>query len=143
MAGPGGRLLLGLLGAGAPSFLAGLAFTHIIGCVPCHGETLVCNINEAIGAYAVVIWAILGPLIFGLTLSIARNRKALLGAAAVLLVLPVAFFLIGQIKHTLHLGFEPQRHFRTFLITFAPSALTVLAQYLVLRLVVPPTPEPQ
>jgi hypothetical protein len=141
MAGPDGRLLLGLLGAGALSFLAGLGLVQLIERVPCHGETLVCNINQAIGAYAVVIWAILGPLIFGLTLSIARNRKALLGAAMVLLVPPVAFLLITQIEHTLYLGFEPQRQFRTFLVTLAPPALTVLVQYLILRLVVPPAPE--
>ena len=132
---------MALLAAGALSFLAGFALTQLIKRVPCHGETLVCNINEAIGAYAVVIWAILGPLIFGLTLFIARNRVALGGAMAVLLAPPIVFFLISQIEHTLYLGFEPQRQFRTFLVTFTPPALTVLVQYLILRLVVPHTPE--
>jgi len=88
----------------------------------------------------VVIWAILGPLIFGLVLAIARNRTALAGAFA---VPPVASFLITQIEHTLYLGFEPQRQFRTFVVTFARPALTVLVQYLILRLVVPNTQEPQ
>jgi hypothetical protein len=110
---PDGRPLLGLLGPGALSFLAGLFFVQLIERVPCHGETLACNIDQAIGAYAVIIWAILGPLIFGLTLSIARNRTALLSAAIVLLVPPVAFFVISQIEHTLYLGFEPQRQFRS------------------------------
>jgi len=138
---PDGRFVLALLAAGALSFLAGFAFTQAIERIPCRGETLVCNINEAIGAYGVVIWAILGPLIFGLTLSIARNRVALAGAMAVLLAPPIVFFLISQIEHTLYLGFEPQRQFRTFLVTFTPPALTVLVQYLILRLVVPHTPE--
>ena len=61
---------------------------------------------------------------------------------AMLLAPPVAFFLISQIEHTLYLGFEPHRQLRTFLVTFTPPALTVLVQYLILRLVVPPTPEP-
>ena len=138
---PDGRFVLALLAAGALSFLAGFAFTQAIKRIPCRGETLVCNINEAIGAYGVVIWAILGPLIFGLTLAIARNRVALAGAMGVLLAPPIVFFLISQIEHTLYLGFEPQRQFRTFLVTFTPPALTVLVQYLILRLVVPHTPE--
>ncbi len=50
------------------------------------------------------------------------------------MVPPVAFFLLTQIEHTLYVGLEPQRQFRTFLVTFAPPALTVLVQYLILRL---------
>jgi hypothetical protein len=127
-----------LLAAGAVSFLAGMAFTRLIERVPCQGEGLACNIDAAIGAYGVVIWAILGPLIFGLVLSIARNRSALFGAALLLLIPPVAFFLITQIEHTVYIGFEPERQFRTLLVTLVPPALTVLVQYLILRFVVPP-----
>jgi hypothetical protein len=134
---PLGRLALGLLAAGTFSLLAGLAFAQAIALVPCRGEGLPCKIDEAIGGYAVIIWAILGPVIFGVTLSIARNRIALAGAMALLLVPLVAFFLITRIEHTLYLGFEPERQFRTFLVAFAPAALTVLVQYLMLRLVVP------
>jgi hypothetical protein len=139
---PASRLVLALLAAGALSFLTGVVFTQTIALVPCRGEGLACKIDQAVGAYAVVIWAILGPLIFGLVLSIARNRKALAGALAVLLVPPVAFFLITQIEHALYLGLEPARQLRTFLVTFVPAALTVLVQYLILRLVVPKTQEP-
>ena len=135
--------MLALFAAGALSFLAGYAVTELLALIPCQGEGLACNIDQAIGGYAVVIWAILGPLIFGLTLAIARNRIVLAGACAVLLVPPVAFFLITQIEHTLYVGLEPQRQFRTFLVTFAPPALTVLVQYLILRLVVPKTQEPR
>jgi hypothetical protein len=131
------RFVITLLAAGALSFLAGFAFVHLIGDLPCSGEGLACNIDEAIGAYGVVIWAILGPLVFGLVLSIARNRSALLGAAIILLVPPVAFFVIAQIEHALYIGLEPERQFRSFLVTFVPPALTVLVQYLILRLVVP------
>jgi hypothetical protein len=52
------------------------------------------------------------------------------------MVPPVAFFLLTQIEHTLYIGLEPQRQLRTFLVTFTPPALTVLVQYLILRLVV-------
>ncbi len=134
---PDGRLALALLAAGALSFLVGFAFTWLIERVPCHGEGLACNIDQAIGGYGVVIWAILGPLIFGLILFISRSRIALAGAAVVLLAPPVAFFLISQIEHALYVGFEPDRQLRTFLVTFAPPALTVLVQYLILRRVVP------
>jgi hypothetical protein len=134
---PKGSFVLALLAAGAISFLTGYTFTQLIALIPCRGESLACNIDQAIGGYAVVIWAILGPLIFGLVLAIARNRLALAGALAVLLVPPVAFFLITQIEHALYVGLEPQRQLRTFLVTLAPPALTVLVQYLILRLVVP------
>ena len=140
---PDGKFVLALFAAGALSFLAGFAFTQLIAPIPCRGEGLACNIDQAVGGYAVVIWAILGPLIFALVLAIARNRTALLGALAVLLVPPVAFFLITQIEHTLYIGLEPQRQLRTFLVTFAPPALTVLVQYLILRLVVPNTQKSQ
>ena len=144
---PDGKFVLALLAAGAVSFLAGFSVTQLIALIPCRGEGLACNIDQAIGGYAVVIWAILGPLIFALVLAIARNRTALLGAFAVLMVPPAAFFLLTQIEHTLYVGLEPQRQFRTLLTTFAPPALTVLVQYLILRLVVPKTyvpntPEP-
>jgi MFS family permease len=141
---PDSRFLLALLAAGAISFLAGLAFTWIVEGVPCSGEGLACNIDEAIGGYGVVIWSILGPLIFGLVLSIARNRSALLGAALLLLIPPAAFFLITQLEHTVYVGLEPERQLRSFLVTFVPPALTVLMQYLILRLFVPPRlEEPQ
>jgi hypothetical protein len=134
---PDSRFVMALFAAGALSFLAGFVFVHLVADLPCRGEGLACNIDEAIGAYGVVIWAILGPLIFGLVLSIARNRSALLGAAIILLVPPVAFFLIAQIEHAVYIGFEPERQFRTFLVTFIPPALAVFVQYLILRLVVP------
>jgi hypothetical protein len=144
---PDGKLVLALFAAGALSFLAGFGVTQLVALLPCRGEGLACNIDQAIGAYAVVIWAILGPLVFALVLAISRNRTALAGAFAVLMVPPVAFFLLTQIEHTLYIGLEPQRQFRTFLATFAPPALTVLVQYLILSLVVPntyvsETPEP-
>jgi hypothetical protein len=134
---PDRRLVLALFVAGALSFLAGTALTWLITRIPCQGEGLACNIDQAIGAYGVVIWAILGPIIFGLTLFIARNRVALAGAMIVLLVPPVAFILLTQIEHALTIGFEPERQLRTILMTFVPPALTVLVQYLVLRLVEP------
>ena len=48
--------------AGALSCLAGLLFRQIIARVPCQGEGLACNIDEAVGAYAVLIYAVLGPI---------------------------------------------------------------------------------
>mgnify|MGYP003292571349 CR=1 FL=1 len=124
-----------LLAAGGLSFLAGYAFSQLAALVPCQG--LACNIDQAVGGYMVVIWSILGPLIFGLVLAIARNRTALLGALALLLVPIVALLLITTIEHAFYVGLKPQRQFRTTFVTFAPSALAVLVQYLTLRLTVP------
>lgn len=134
---PKGSLVLALLAAGGLSFLAGYVFSQLAALVPCRGEGLACNIDQAVGGYLVVIWSILGPLIFGLVLAIARNRTALLGALALLLVPIVALLLITATEHALYVGLEPQRQLRTVLVTFAPSALAVLVQYLMLRLVVP------
>ena len=134
---PKGSLVLALLAAGGLSFLAGYVFSQLAARVPCRGEGLACNIDQAVGGYMVLIWSILGPLIFGLVLAIARNRTALLGALALLLVPIVALLLITAIEHALYVGFEPQAQFRTVLVTFAPSAVAVLVQYLTLRLVVP------
>jgi len=44
------RLILTLVIAGALSCMAGLLFRQIIARVPCQGEGLACNIDEAVGA---------------------------------------------------------------------------------------------
>ena len=137
MQNPAARLVLGLLGAGVLSLVAGFALVEAAARIPCRGEGLGCNIDQAVGAYAVMIWAALGPLVFGVTLFVARNRTALIGAMAVLLAIPVAFLFLTQMEHTRYIGFEPERQLRTVLVSFAPTAVTVLVQYLLLRLVVP------
>jgi hypothetical protein len=58
-----------LLVAGALSLLAGLAVSEILALMPCQGEDLACRIDDAIGAYAVLISATLGPLIFAVLAS--------------------------------------------------------------------------
>jgi len=87
------RLLVTLVVAGALSCLAGLLFIRIVERMPCHGERLACNIDQAVGAYAVLIYAVLGPIIFAVTLGIAQNRRALAGATIVLLAPLVLHFL--------------------------------------------------
>lgn len=68
------RLLLGLFVAAGLSLLIGLAASHIAALMPCRGERLACNLNEAIGGYAVFIWTCVGLLIFGVILLVANNR---------------------------------------------------------------------
>ena len=46
-----------------------------------------------------------------------------------------------KIEHATYIGFEPEQQFRAFLVSFVPPALTILVQYLILRLVVPRAPE--
>src|SRR6188768_1954670 len=100
------RLLVTLVVAGALSCLAGLLFTQIIAGVPCWGEGLACNIDEAVGAYAVLIYAVLGPIIFAVTLGIARNRRALAGATSVLLAPLLVFFGVASIETWRYVGFD-------------------------------------
>jgi hypothetical protein len=135
---PDKRLVVTLVVAGALSLLVGLLFTEIVRAVPCQEERLACNIDQAIGAYAVMIYAVLGPVIFAVTLFIARNRAALVGAAIVLLSPPVVFFLIASIETWRYVGFDAYGDWRKFLVTFAPPTLAVLVQSLILRVVVGP-----
>ena len=135
---PYGRLVLALVAAGALSFLAGFAVTKTVGNIPCRGEGLACNIDAAVGAYGVIIAAVLGPIIYGVTLLVARNRIALGGALAVLLVPIIGFHLLAMSDHWRYVGFYPYADFRTFLVMTLPPALTVIVQWLILRITVGP-----
>jgi len=129
------RLILTLVIAGALSCLVGLLFWQIIVRVPCQGEGLACNIDEAVGAYAVLIYAVLGPIIFAVTLGIARNRRALAGATSVLLAPLLVFFGVASIETWRYVGFDAYSEWRKFLVTFMPPILAVLVQSLILRAV--------
>ena len=129
------RLILTLVIAGALSCMAGLLFRQLIARVPCQGEELACNIDEAVGAYAVLIYAVLGPIIFAVTLGIARNRRALAGATIVLLAPLLVFFGIASIETWRYVGFDAYSEWRKFLVTFMPPILAVLVQSLILRAV--------
>src|SRR4026208_2310376 len=132
------RLLVTLVVAGALWCLAGLLSAQIIAGVPCWGEGLACNIDQAVGAYAVLIYAVLGPIIFAVTLGIAQNRRALAGATIVLLAPLVVFFFISSIESWRYVGFDGYGEWRKFLVTFMPPILAVLIQSLVLRVVTGP-----
>ncbi|MBK5196879.1 MAG: hypothetical protein JJE37_01170 [Methyloceanibacter sp.] len=134
---PDKRFVFTLVAAGVVSALIGLLFTETVGVVPCEGEGLACNIDEAIGAYAVLIWAVLGPVIFAVTLLIARNRKALAGVAIVLVAPLMIFFGLAMSEAWRYVGFYPYKDLRTFLVELAPPLLTVLMQWLILRVAVP------
>jgi len=129
------RLILTLVIAGALSCLVGLLFRQIIVRVQCQGEGLACNIDEAVGAYAVLIYAVLGPIIFAVTLGIARNRRALAGATIVLLAPLLVFFGVASIETWRFVGFDAYSEWRKFLVTFMPPILAVLVQSLILRAV--------
>src|SRR5215467_7535164 len=130
-----GRLILTLVIAGALSCLAGLLFGQLIARVPCQGEGLACNIDEAVGAYAVLIYAVLGPIIFAVTLGVARNRRALAGATSVLIAPLLVFFGVASIETWRYVGFDAYSEWRKFLVTFMPPILAVLVQSLILRAV--------
>jgi hypothetical protein len=152
------RLLFGLLVAAGLSFLIGFAASVFASLMPCQGESLVCKLDQAIGAYAVIIWSLLGPLVFGVILLVAANRVALRGGVALLLVPLALFLLVTLIESWSTLGFEPYRNLRHVLTLFLPPVLAVLVQWKILGVVVgrpqprhtdaataatPPKPEPQ
>lgn len=137
---PHKRLVFALVAAAALSFLLGILFTETVRAVPCHGERLVCNIDQAVGAYAVAIWAVLGPCIFGVTLLVARNRVALAGAAMVLLSPLIVFFALVMFDAWRYVGFDAYGDWRKFLVTLVPPVLAVLVQWFILRVVVMPEP---
>jgi hypothetical protein len=139
---PYGRLVFALVAAGAVSVFAGIAFTEFVGDIPCQGEGLACNIDAAVGAYGVNIASVLGPIIFAVTLLIARNRTALGGALIVLLVPILGFYLLAMSDHWRYVGFYPYKDFRTFLVMALPPALTVVVQWLILRIAIRPDGKP-
>ena len=126
------RLLLRLFVAAGLSFLIGLVASYIASLMPCQGEGLACNLNEAIGGYAVFIWTCLGPLIFCVILLVANNRAALIGGM-VLLLAPLLFFMVGNFLEVWStIGFEPYRNLRTALTMFVPPLLVVVTQWRIL-----------
>jgi hypothetical protein len=125
------RLLFSLLVAGALSLLAGLAASWIATLTPRQGEGLACNLDDAIGAYAVLIWA--WPPHLRRDPFIARNRVTLAGGMILLLVPLVALILGGLIESWRTIGIEPYKDLRQVLVMFVPAALPVIAQGVVLR----------
>jgi nitrate/nitrite transporter NarK len=128
------RLILALLAALIASFAVGVVLVKLGDFLPCEGEGLACNIDEAVGAYAVLVVAALGPLIYAITLFVATNRTALLGATLVLLTPLVAGYLLAESESWRYVGFYPYSALRTFLVFFLPPCLTLLVQWFVLRL---------
>ena len=134
------RLILMVLLAAAVSLAAGLAVNWLADLMPCQGEGLACNIDAAIGGYGAIILAALAPVLFGATLLIARARKALAGAACVLLLPLIVLFLLTKIDTWRYVGFDPYPSFRSFLVMLVPPVCAVAVQYLILRLAVPAAP---
>jgi len=130
------RLLFGLLVAAGLSFLIGLGASEIASLLPCRGEGLVCNLDQAIGAYAVIIWSLLGPAIFGVILMVATNRITLRGGLILLLVPLVLALLLAMMESWSAFGIEPYRNLRRVLTMFLPPALAVVAQWSILSAVV-------
>ena len=56
------RLVLALLASGLLSFGVGLSAGWLTSLLNCEGEQLACNIDDAVGAYATIIMAVLGAL---------------------------------------------------------------------------------
>jgi len=127
------RLVLVLLASGILSFAIGLAIGSVTSMLHCEGERLACNIDVAIGAYATSILAALGPLIFGVTLAVAANQKALLGATLLLLTPLIGGYLLAEFEGWRYVGFYPYPALRTFLVMFLPPFATILTQWLALR----------
>jgi hypothetical protein len=80
---PRHRLLLLILVACAFSFTAGIIAIELAAEMPCRGEGLACNIDQAIGAYAVLFVTSIAMGGFGVALTAATDRTTLLGTDGV------------------------------------------------------------
>ncbi len=127
------RLVLALLASGILSFAVGIAIGSLTSLLPCEGEGLACNIDVAVGAYATMMLAAIGPLIFGVTLAVATNQKALLGATLVLLTPLIGGYLVAESEGWRYVGFYPYPALRTFLVLLVPPFTTILTQWFALR----------
>lgn len=130
------RLVLALLLAGAVSLGAGLGLFWLVSQTPCQGEQLSCNIDDAVGGYASMIWTGLGLAVFCIALLFAKRRKAL-AVAAMILIAPLLLFAGGDLlEGWRYVGVYPYADFRSFIAKFAPPATVVLVQYLIMRIAV-------
>lgn len=127
------RLVLALLVSGVLSFAVGITIGSATSMLPCEGEGLACNIDVAVGAYATMILAAIGPLIYGVTLAVATNQKACLGAALLLLTPLIGAYLFAESEGWRYVGFYPYPALRTFLVLLVPPAATILTQWFTLR----------
>jgi len=130
------RLVLMLLLAGAISLGAGLAIFWLISQMHCAGEQLACNIDDAVGGYATMVWSGLGLIAFGSALLFSAKRMAL-AIAAIVLLAPLVLSVGGDLlEGWRYVGFYPYADFRSFISKLAPPAFAVLVQYLILRVAV-------
>jgi hypothetical protein len=123
------RLVLALLASGVLSFAVGIAIGSATSMLHCEGERLACNIDVAVGAYATMMLAAIGPLIYFVTLAVATNRTALLGATLVLLAPLLAGYVLGEAESWHYVGFYPYPALRTFLVLFVPPFAAIITQW--------------
>jgi hypothetical protein len=135
------RLVAGLLLAGIAALLAGMVAAQIVSAMPCHGEGLACNIDTAIGAYAVPILTAAGTVLFPAIVLLAGKRVSL-GSGLLLLLVPLGVFTaIGLIEVWTVFGLQPYPDLRQMLSIFAPAAIAAVTQWLVLRTVLRWSPD--
>ena len=127
------RLVLAHVVTAAVSLGAGLGVLWLIGHMPCAGEQLACNIDDAVGGYAAMIWTGLGLVAFGVALVFANRRAALLIAALLLIARLVVFVMGDLLEGWRYVGVYPYADFRSFIAKLAPPAAVVLVQYLIMR----------
>ncbi len=130
------RLILALILGALVSLGLGIGLFLLLDRMPCEGEQLACNIDDAVGAYATLIWTVLSLVVFGIAL-LFKKRRGALAVAAILLVAPLIVLGAGDLlEGWRYVGFYPYADFRSFIAKAAPPMFVVLVQYLILRFVV-------
>lgn len=130
------RPILALVLGTVLSLAAGVGAFGLLGGMPCAGEQLACNIDDAVGGYATLIWAGLGLVVFGIALLFADQSRALTIAASLLLA-PLILIVGGDLlEGWRYVGVYPYADFRSFVSKLAPPAIVVVVQYLILRVAV-------
>jgi len=126
------RLLLTVLVGGIVSFALALGLvlfaTHVL---PCHDDRASCGMGEAWSIIAVMIWAPLVTLVFGLTVWLAPGERGI-AVAAIALSAPVAgILLFAMILNGLPRDFG--REIQGLAGFYVPPLLIVGVQWALLR----------
>ena len=126
------RLFLIVVLAGLLSFGVGLALVVAVNAwIPCHDTSSSCNMGMAMGHIAVMTYAPLAILVFGITAWFARSERALAIAALWLLAPVAAMLLYGVMLEGIPTDFS--RELPDLLRCVLSPVLIVAVQWALLR----------
>jgi uncharacterized membrane protein len=130
------RLFLTILLGGALSFALALGVVLIATeWLPCHEDQMSCGMGQAYSILAIIVYAPLVMIVFGVTMWLAPSERGLAVAAIALLAPVVGFLAFGMILNGLPRDFlhELVRQLNGLLAFYVPPLLIVGVQWAALR----------